>query len=292
LTFVKTIKSISELINKYDLFIIDQWGVIHNGKFGYTYAIDCIKQLFNLKKILILISNSSKRNESTINRLPELGFNKNNFSEVMTSGEMIWRALNLKSNDFIKKLGNNCYHLSYTNNKNVSKFTNGLNFNFVNNLDDANFILGCTASPKLTTLDYIPLLEKAIKKNLPFICANPDFETIESNSEKKIISMGTIAELYKDFGGSVFILGKPSIEIYNESTKKFPKINKNKILAIGDSFYHDIKGAHNFNIDSMLITSGIHSSMFDKINPKWEKDKNELKKFNFKPTYLCEKFKF
>ena len=35
------------------------------------------------------------------------------------------------------------------------------------------------------------------------------------------------------------------------------------MLAIGDSIHHDIKGAINFGIDSLLITSGIHKSFFD-----------------------------
>ena len=38
------------------------------------------------------------------------------------------------------------------------------------------------------------------------------------------------------------------------------------MLAIGDSIHHDIKGAENFGIDSLLITSGIHKSIFDHSN--------------------------
>ena len=75
--------------------------------------------------------------------------------------------------------------------------------------------------------------------------------------------MGTIAELYKNMGGEVFILGKPRFEIYEESTKKISNLDKSKILAVGDSLHHDIAGANNFGIDSLLITSGIHHDCFD-----------------------------
>ena len=44
----------SELIDQYDLFIIDQWGVLHDGQIGYHYAIDCIKNLSRLQKTLII----------------------------------------------------------------------------------------------------------------------------------------------------------------------------------------------------------------------------------------------
>ena len=45
------------------------------------------------------------------------------------------------------------------------------------------------------------------------------------------------------------------------SSSKFPKIEfstRHKILAVGDNLKTDIKGANNFNIDSMLILNGIY----------------------------------
>ena len=289
---VINIKNLSELIDQYDLFIIDPWGVLHNGQIGYPYAIDCIKNLSRLQKKLIIISNSSQRKNTTIDRLLKLGFDKNNFSEVLTSGEMIWQDLYNKSEDFIKKLGHKCIHLVDKTKEDGLKYVDGLKYDFVENIEDADFILGCTTSPGSRTLDYVPLLEGAIKKNIPFICANPDYETVESSKENLIICMGTIAELYKDFGGFVYIKGKPSIEIYNEATKNFKRINKKKMLAIGDSIHHDIKGAINFGIDSLLITSGIHKSFFKQSNFIWDEENNYLTKFKIKPTYLSSKFQF
>jgi len=89
----------------------------------------------------------------------------------------------------------------------------------------------------------------------------------------------------------VFILGKPSIKIYSESVSKINKFNKSKVLAVGDSLFHDIKGANLFEVDSLLISSGIHKSSFEKISPKWNTNKNQFKNLDIKPTYLCSKFK-
>ena len=292
MTQVINIVSLSEVIDQYDLFIIDQWGVLHNGQTGYHYAIDCVENLATLQKKIIIISNSSKRKHTTIDKLPKLGFDKDNFTVVLTSGEMIWQNLYTKSKDFFKKLGLKCYHLADKTKEDGLKYVNGLKYDFVENIEDADFILGCTTSPGLRTLDYVPLLEKAIQKNIPFICANPDYETVESSTENFIICMGAVAALYKDFGGSVFIMGKPSIEIYREATKNFKKITKKRMLAIGDSIHHDIKGAENFGIDSLLITSGIHKSIFDQSKPIWDNEKNNLLKYKIKPTYMCSKFQF
>jgi HAD superfamily hydrolase (TIGR01459 family) len=289
---VKTIESLSKIADKYEVFIIDQWGVMHNGQAGFPYAIKCIKNLVKLKKKLIIISNSSRRKNSTIDRLPKLGFDKNNFIEIMTSGELVWNNLYTKSQYFFKNLGHKCYHLTDKTKKDNVEYVDGLGYDIVDKIEDADFILGCVTSSGLTAFDYVPLLQKAIKKKIPFLCANPDFETLDFESNNLIICMGTIAELYQDFGGYIFIMGKPSTHIYQEATKKIHGIDKKKIIAIGDSLHHDIKGANSFNIDSLLITSGIHKSSFDKLNPKWDNNNNDLSKFKIKPTYLCSKFQF
>ena len=291
---VKNISGLKEIFQNYDDFILDQWGVMHDGYNGYPEAIKCIYNLISNKKKLIIISNSSKKKKSTSEKLQSLGFNQNQFAEIMTSGEMVWK--NLIDEDFIKnkKLGKNCFHIFDKSKEDGIKFRAGLErFNFVVNIDQADFILGCTPFLNSGLVDYIPLLSEAIKNNLPFICANPDFDTVNNNSGELIICMGTIAALYENMGGKTIILGKPSKEIYIESTKNIVNIDKSKILAVGDSLSHDIKGAIDFGIDSLLITStGIHQKFFDKLKPIWESNTNILNKLDIKPTFICSDFKF
>ena len=121
-----------------------------------------------------------------------------------------------------------------------------------------------------------------------FICANPDFDTIENNPDSDKYCMGTIAQLYRNIGGKTFELGKPSSEIYDESIKKINNIDKSRILAIGDSIHHDILGASNFGIDSLLITStGIHKNLFDVENPKWQNELNYFQNMLIHIYHIC-----
>ena len=46
----KEIKNLNEIINNYDLFFVDLWGVIHNGVNLFSNAIDVLKKLQELKK--------------------------------------------------------------------------------------------------------------------------------------------------------------------------------------------------------------------------------------------------
>ena len=93
--------------------------------------------------------------------------------------------------------------------------------------------------------------------------------------------MGVIADIYQKMGGEVIIKGKPETDIYFEATKSI-KLNKSKTVAIGDSIFHDIKGASNFGIDSILVSSGIHKDL-NTIN-------NLIKNHHVNPTYLINDF--
>ena len=49
------INNISEIIQKYDTFILDQWGVLHNGGNAFEHAVETLKLLKeNNKKVVIL----------------------------------------------------------------------------------------------------------------------------------------------------------------------------------------------------------------------------------------------
>lgn len=288
----KVINSFSEISDKYDVFILDQWGVMHDGYHGYDHAIDAVKHLIYKNKQLIIISNSSKRRISSINRLKDLGFDKNNFIEVMTSGEMIWQELKDFSYKYDFKT-KNCFHIFDSSKEDGKDFRIGLEkFKFIDNIKDADFILACTPFQNTKPIDYIPILKEALEMNLIMFCANPDFVTVEENNDKNIYCMGTIADLYDHMGGKVVILGKPSKEIYLKSCKQLDQINKSKTIAVGDSLDHDILGASNFGVDSVLITSGIHKDLFKYSTEKGIKNIENDRKWNFKPTYVCENFSF
>ncbi len=273
------IKSVLEIINKYENFIIDQWGVMHDGENGYKHAIETIDFLEKKNKNLFIISNSSKRQKSSKVNLPKIGFNEKSFISILTSGEMIWNTIHKKySKSKIKK---KCFHIFDQSKEDGLFFRDGLNLTFVDQISEADFILACTPFAKTKPIDYIPILSKAIDRKLIMYCANPDFETIEKNSNKNIFCMGAIAEIYKKMGGEIIIQGKPDKDIYIETTKSI-MLNKSKTIAVGDSIFHDIKGANNFSIDSILVKSGIHKDL--------PTIKMLCNNHNIQPTYLINDF--
>ena len=288
----KILESINDIIYLYDVFILDQWGVMHDGSNGYDHAINSVEKLIKENKKLIIISNSSKRKNSSINKLESLGFDKNHFIEIMTSGEMIWKEMITSIHNYGNDL-KHCFHIFDSSKEDGLEFRNGLEkFNFVSNVDKANFILACSPFKNTEPLDYVPILKDAVDMNLVMFCANPDFVTIEKKNNKNMFCMGTIADLYEYMGGKVVILGKPNKAIYLESCKKINQLELSRMVAVGDSIDHDILGAKNFGIDSILISNGIHKDLFANNLEIGLKNMENVKKWNFKPTYLCEHFSF
>tara|TARA_Y100000768_G_C23918661_1_gene653720 strand:- start:3 stop:839 length:837 start_codon:yes stop_codon:yes gene_type:complete len=273
------IKTILDIYDNYDNFIIDQWGVMHDGTNGYKHAIETIEFLKQKKKNLFIISNSSKRKKSSEEKLPKLGFKKSSFINVLTSGEMIWNLINKKY--LFSQKDNKCFHIFDDSKEDGLLFREGLKLSFVNKIEDADFILACTPFSNMQPIDYVPILNTAIEKKLIMYCANPDFETLDKNSENNIICMGAISEIYNKMGGVVIIKGKPEIDIYIETTKSI-NLDKTKTVAVGDSLFHDIMGANNFSIDSILVKSGIHKDL-EIINML-------CKNHQISPTYLIDDF--
>ena len=107
------------------------------------------------------------------------------------------------------------------------------------------------------------------------ICTNPDLVVRRGKEEE--YCAGKIAEIFENLGGEVVYFGKPHKEVYLSCLKA-----DQKTLVIGDNLKTDIKGANNMNLDSVFITSGVHTS---KINNEELLD-NLLKEHNVSAKYF------
>ena len=103
---MRNINSLDEIIESYNVFLFDQWGVLHNGKKLYNNAEKVIEKLLNLKKKVFIVSNSGKRSFDNIDRLKLLGANNILKSEIITSGDVCYHYL-VNEKGSLKKIGKN-----------------------------------------------------------------------------------------------------------------------------------------------------------------------------------------
>jgi HAD superfamily hydrolase (TIGR01459 family) len=138
----------------------------------------------------------------------------------------------------------------------------GLDLEFVEALATADFILHTGAlSAEDRDRDYAPLLDEALARGLPMVCANPDLEVIRGG--RREICAGAVAALYERLGGRVRYEGKPHRAIYETCFAQLghagPTLRPEAILAIGDSLRTDIAGARSVGVAGVFVTGGIHA---------------------------------
>ena len=73
---MKNISSFKDLVDKYDYFLFDQWGVLHNGQKKFEKAEECLKFLKVKNKKVVLISNSSLPSKFSISNLKRIGISE------------------------------------------------------------------------------------------------------------------------------------------------------------------------------------------------------------------------
>ncbi len=251
----RKINNLSEISHQYDAFLIDAWGVLHDGGKVFSQAYDCLKQLKNQGKTVVILSNAARRTADFDKELLATGINESVFDFSVSSGELLWQ--NFKSGQY-ENLGNRCYYLGPKRSQGILK---GLDLSLVNSLEQSDFIINAGAEGNLLDASsYQELLQNAADKNLPMICANPDLIAIRKGVRG--ISAGAIAKLYEQLGGEVEHIGKPHKQIYQEALAKLQEIPEQKFLMIGDGLQTDILGANDQWIDALFISSGIYSEQF------------------------------
>ena len=261
---MKELNHLSEIYDAYDTFVIDLWGVMHNGVVLNQKAMNAIEQLQkNLKKIVFL-SNAPRPSAKVINFLVNIKMDKKYLSNVMTSGEAAMHAINKN------KYGKKFFHLGPPRDTSVFEKVKDNK----TTIEACDFIL-CTGlfDDYDNDLNYYKrFLEKYISKKL--ICTNPDLIVHRGNKEE--FCAGYIAKIFEDLGGEVIYYGKPYKEIYGMCFS-----NNEKVLAIGDNLRTDIRGANNLNKDCLFISEGVHRSEFNNDNEL----KELLLKYKVKVNY-------
>ena len=238
-------EGLSSIIDDYQLFYVDLWGVVHNGVSLHKGAIKALNELTKKKKDFILLTNAPRPNHSVKSFLERLGMEKKIRDHVFTSGEA---ALNYLKKNFLNET---FYHIGPP--RDFDLF-NDFKKNKSDNIEKCDYLL-CTGlfDDHEDDLKYYKnLFEKNLEKKM--ICTNPDL--IVDRGNKREFCAGTVAMVFEKMGGKVVYFGKPYPEVYNQSID-----NKNKkILSIGDNLNTDIKGANLLNYDSLIISNGIHKN--------------------------------
>ena len=251
---IRAYATLAPLAAHFDGFILDQWGVLHDGTHPYAGAIECLERLRSAGKRIVILSNSGRREAHNLELMQSMGFDTTLIDRLVSAGEDAREALVLRTERFHQALGHRCYAITRAGDCTLLE---GIGLELVDTIAAAEFIavVGID-SPRRNVADYEPELREGISRGLPMICANPDL--VRFSSRGLIETAGALAQRYEALGGSVFYHGKPHPPIYRSCLAALG-CAPDKVLAIGDSVHHDVLGASRAGLASALIPGGVHA---------------------------------
>ena len=77
-------EGLGSIVDKYQLFYVDLWGVVHNGVSLHKEAIKALNEISIIKKDYILLTNAPRPNHSVKSFLEKLGMEKEIREHVFT----------------------------------------------------------------------------------------------------------------------------------------------------------------------------------------------------------------
>lgn len=245
---------IAALADDYDVFILDLWGVLHDGVQAYPEAVACLRHLRRASKTLLILSNAPRQVGDVARTMTRLGLTPDLYDHLMSSGEDAWRHLRDRPAPWYRELGRRMYHLGPSRDDGMKA---GLDVTLVDDIEHAEFILNTGPADADATIESTePLLRRAAERELPMVCANPDLVVMRGDAVE--LCAGSLARRYEEMNGEVRYHGKPHPPIYDTCFRLLGDPDPARVLAVGDSLRTDIAGATAAGIASVLVTGGIH----------------------------------
>ncbi|CAO4846227.1 MAG: Phosphoglycolate phosphatase [Holosporales bacterium] len=243
---MQMIDSIDAILGKYSCFLIDLWGVIHNGKTAYPDAIPAIQRLQKAQKKVIFLTNMPRPKELVFETLSKFGLTPP--YDVVTSGD----CTQIYLEKFYKDA--KIYHLGENVNQVIAR-----GFPLTTNLQEADLVLLSLFTESKEEADlYENICKQIAQSGLPVICANPDKQAAHGDHTR--CTAGYFANMIEEFSGTVHYIGKPFVSVYDHVFETF-HLSPCDCVMIGDTLETDILGATNTGIDSVLVQTGVTQKM-------------------------------
>ena len=251
---IPILTSISGLGSNKAAWLVDIWGVMHNGVVPFPTAVAACEKFREQGGLVLLLSNAPRPAPSVAQQLDRIGVRPSAWDLIITSGDAS-RAM------IADVAPGPVFHLGPE--RDVPLY-DGLEVE-LGEIESSKAIV-CTGlfdDETETPATYHDLLSVAAARSVPMICANPD-KSVQRGS-KIIPCAGAVAEAYEALGGRVVYAGKPYLPVYDMALKALSiklgrKVGRSEVLAIGDGIKTDILGAANAGITSVYIASGVHLS--------------------------------
>ena len=257
------------LAAEYDGFVLDLWGVIHDGVNAFPHAVETLGRLRDAGKQTLLLSNVPRPNDAVRTMMRRMGIADDLYTGILTSGEAVRTSLRTPPDAWWASLGSRVFHLGPERDKPVLE---GLALTSVATPAEAEFVLNTGPDDHRNPSDmaeFEAVLQDCAKHRLRMVCGNPDLEVIRGGV--RVLCAGSLAARYRELGGDVRSLGKPDPAVY-EVVLAALAMPKDRILAVGDSLRTDIAGAAAAGLASCWVLDGLHGAALRRPDGSYDAD--------------------
>jgi HAD superfamily hydrolase (TIGR01459 family) len=249
---IPVLSSIEQLGSSYAAWLVDVWGVMHNGVRAFPGAVEATRRFREQGGVVVLLSNSPRPSAGLQHQLRSLAVVDQSYDATVSSGD-------LTRHELAKHAGTRVFHLGPE--RDLPIFA-GIDITRVDAA--AAELIVCTGlfdDEIETPEDYELLLKELADRKLTMLCANPDH--LVERGDRLIYCAGALAQIYAEDGGEVIYAGKPYPPIYELAEETIAelaerKVTRGEILAIGDGIRTDMAGAADFGLDAVFVASGLH----------------------------------
>ncbi len=270
--------TVAELIERFGVFLIDQFGVLRDNNGLYEGASQALKTLKAANKVVVILSNSGKNGDSNARRLVDLGIERTSFDHFVTSGDVGLPILKRPGSS--AKPGGRCLTIASAD---APRFAELLGMVPADTGRDADLVLiAGSQAERVPMEEYAALLRQAAERDVACFCTNPDLRKLWKGTS--VPGAGSIADLYEALGGQVTRLGKPFQEIYDYALRLCDGPERSRVVCVGDSIEHDILGARRAGLSSVLVSTGLAAGQ------TLEAQARDMEKLNAWPTYRMARF--
>jgi len=251
---IPILSSIGELAAGSDAWIVDIWGVMHNGAEAHAKACDACRRFRAGGGRVALLSNAPRPFSAVARQLDALGVPRAAYDVGITSGDMTRDML-----ETTMASGGPVLHVGPE--RDLGLFA-GLNVRLADVEQAATVVCsGLFDDTRETPDDYAPLFGRLLARRVPMICANPDIK-VERGS-RLVYCAGALAQAYAARGGKVVYAGKRAQGTPINGAVRLAGIGgrglaNERVLAIGDGVDTDLAGAHAAGLRSAFIASAVH----------------------------------
>jgi HAD superfamily hydrolase (TIGR01459 family) len=248
---IPILASIAELAATTDAWIVDIWGVMHNGERAYEAAADAARNFRAKGGTVVLLSNAPRPFVNVVPHLASLGVPADAYDAGITSGDV--------TRDMLRAwAGRRLLHIGPERDE---PLLDGLDFTLAP-AAEAEVVLcsGLYNDDTETPADYAETLETLAARRTPMICANPDI--LVERGHQLLYCAGALAQNYATKGGEVAYAGKPHLPVYERTLAEIGRlrgkpVERSRVLCIGDGVETDLAGAHAAGLRSVFVASPI-----------------------------------